>query len=111
MNGRVIMYADSITKIRALGAEMFAAAENLDFERAAKMRDELKKMQALAGKEGALDAGAFYDPYADAPKKTTKGKSSRGAARASGATAATPSSRPSSPARAKASGRRGRYKR
>src|SRR5262249_32663482 len=55
-------------QIRALRAEMFTAAENLDFERAAKMRDELKKMEALAGKDGG-DVTAFYDPYGDAPKK------------------------------------------
>jgi excinuclease ABC subunit B len=80
--------ADLAEQIRAMRAEMFSAAENLDFERAARLRDELKKMEALAGKDP--DAAAFYDPYADAPKKA-------------GRAAAKP--------RAKASGARGRYKR
>jgi excinuclease ABC subunit B len=95
---------DLAEQMRALRAEMFSAAENLDFERAARMRDELKKMEALAGKDGALDASAFYDPYADAPKKakSTRGSSRAGAARGSAS---------SSPVRAKAGGGRGRYKR
>jgi excinuclease ABC subunit B len=79
---------DLAEQIRAMRAEMFAAAESLDFERAARLRDELKKMEALAGKD--LDAAVFYDPYADAPKKA---------------------GRASPKARAKASGARGRYKR
>jgi excinuclease ABC subunit B len=83
-------------QMRALRAEMFAAAENLDFERAAKLRDELKKLEALAGEDGAVDGAAFYDPYADAPKKRTASRSSRS----------------TSGARAKAgSVGRGRYKR
>ena len=93
-------------QIRALRAEMFSAAENLDFERAARMRDELKKMEALAGKEGAALASAFYDPYADAPKK----KSTRGS-KAAPKSASPSASSGRSPTRAKASGGRGRYKR
>ncbi|HVH40853.1 MAG TPA: helicase-related protein, partial [Labilithrix sp.] len=86
-------------QIKALRAEMFAAAESLDFERAARMRDELKKMEALAGKDGG-GAIAFYDPYADAPKKA---KASRGASKSSASKAGA--------SRAKAGGGRGRYKR
>jgi excinuclease ABC subunit B len=88
-------------QIRALRAEMFSAAENLDFERAAKMRDELKKMEALAGKDGNGDVSAFYDPYQDAPKKKSRSKALK-------PTAAPASGGP----RAKAGGGgRGRYKR
>ncbi|MBX3233099.1 MAG: excinuclease ABC subunit UvrB [Labilithrix sp.] len=83
-------------QIRALRSEMFAAAEALDFERAARLRDELKKLEALAAKDGngaaeAALASGMYDPYAGAaPKKK----------RASGGAAAK-----------KAAGARGRYKR
>jgi excinuclease ABC subunit B len=94
--GAAAREVDMAEQIRALRAEMFAAAENLDFERAAKLRDELKKLEALAGKDGAVDGAAFYDPYADAPKKKTASRSARS----------------TSDARAKAgSAGRGRYKR
>ena len=93
-------------QIKALRAEMFSAAENLDFERAAKMRDELKKMEALAGKDGALAPDAFYDPYADAPKKT---KASRGSARGGSKRSASASKAPA--ARAKTGAGRGGFKR
>jgi excinuclease ABC subunit B len=39
--------ADLAERIQALRQEMFAAAENLQFETAARLRDELKKLQAL----------------------------------------------------------------
>jgi excinuclease ABC subunit B len=38
---------DLAERIQALRQEMFAAAENLQFETAARLRDELKKLQAL----------------------------------------------------------------
>ncbi|MBX3214400.1 MAG: excinuclease ABC subunit UvrB [Labilithrix sp.] len=102
--GDVSRESELAEQIKALRAEMFSAAENLDFERAARMRDELKKMEALAGKDGAIDAGAFYDPYAGAPKKA---KASRNGARTKSAAGGA-----KSPARAKASSAaRGRFKR
>jgi excinuclease ABC subunit B len=62
-------------RIAAMRLEMFTAAENLDFEKAARLRDELKKFQAVAG--GALpEAGSgevAFDPYA-APKKAKRGR-------------------------------------
>ena len=68
--------------------EMFAAAENLEFEKAARLRDELKKFQALAGGDAAAPAGGepAFDPYA-ASKKTQawsrhgQGEARRGAQR------------------------------
>jgi excinuclease ABC subunit B len=61
---------DISEQIRALRGEMFTAAEALDFERAARLRDELKRLEGLAGKEGVtVDIGPGYDPYAGAPKK------------------------------------------
>ncbi len=63
--------ADRITELRA---EMFAAAENLEFEKAARLRDDLR---ALEGKttqsDGAPDgapAAAGYNPYASKRKTT-----------------------------------------
>jgi excinuclease ABC subunit B len=82
-------------QIRAMRAEMFNAAENLDFERAARIRDELKKMESLSGGESASTSG-FYDPYANAPKKSGRARSA-----ASGGAAP----------KKKAAGGRGRYKR
>jgi excinuclease ABC subunit B len=61
---------DLTEQLRALRTEMFTAAENLEFERAAKLRDELKRLEALAGKNGAGEsAEAAYDPYASTSKK------------------------------------------
>jgi excinuclease ABC subunit B len=69
-------------QIRAMRSEMFAAAESLDFERAARLRDDLKRLEALGGQDGG-DAAAGYEPYAaDAKKKPARG---RGPARGSGA--------------------------
>ena len=55
--------------------EMFAAAENLEFEKAARLRDELKKLEALAGVDGNAKAeNATFDPYgsgSSAKRKTT----------------------------------------
>ena len=92
---------DIAERIRALRAEMFAAAENLEFEKAARLRDELKRLEGLAGKDGvALDSGAVYDPYAGGTKKA-KTRCSRGASSSNNAAS-----------KAKASGGgRGRFKR
>jgi excinuclease ABC subunit B len=68
-------------RIAAMRLEMFAAAENLEFEKAARLRDELKRLEALAGVEnggGAAD-GAF-DPYASSSKSRRKAGGARTAA-------------------------------
>jgi excinuclease ABC subunit B len=54
--------------------EMFTAAESLDFEKAARLRDELKKFQAATGVEANGSAGSApaFDPYA--AKKTKRGR-------------------------------------
>jgi len=76
-------------KLSAMRLEMFEAAENLDFEKAARLRDELKKMEAIAGRDGASDgageAPVGFDPYAGSTKrasgartKATKSASSGG---------------------------------
>jgi len=86
-------------QIRGMRTEMLAAAEALDFERAARLRDDLKRLEALAGKEGIAVEGRVYDPYAAGVKKP-KTRAARGASSTSNAAS-----------KAKASsGGRGRFK-
>jgi excinuclease ABC subunit B len=54
-------------KLQALRLEMFQAAENLEFEKAARMRDELKRLEGEAG--GTSVAEGPYEPYATKRKK------------------------------------------
>jgi excinuclease ABC subunit B len=61
-------------RIAAMRLDMFTAAENLDFEKAARLRDELKKLQSVAGGDApAAPAREAFDPYA-ASKKTRRGR-------------------------------------
>jgi excinuclease ABC subunit B len=75
-------------RLAALRLEMFSAAENLDFEKAARIRDELKRFQAVAGGSGSEGVEATLDPYASGAKPKS-GPRPRGAAKAASA----PSSR------------------
>jgi excinuclease ABC subunit B len=43
-------------RIDAMRLEMFAAAENLEFEKAARLRDELRSLERVAGSKGAVSA-------------------------------------------------------
>jgi excinuclease ABC subunit B len=52
---------DLAERIQALRQEMFAAAENLQFETAARLRDELKKLQALDPEAAARAAPSRSD--------------------------------------------------
>jgi excinuclease ABC subunit B len=72
--------SDIQERIAAMRLEMFAAAEELQFEKAARMRDELKKLEAIAGRETGAAAAATFDPYATGTKKA--GLRGRGAAKA-----------------------------
>jgi excinuclease ABC subunit B len=90
---------DIAEQIRATRTSMFTAAEALDFERAARLRDELKRLEGLAGKEGVTVDASTYDPYAGNGKKA-KARSSRASSSAGNAAS-----------RARASGSRGRSKR
>jgi excinuclease ABC subunit B len=57
-------------QIQAMRLEMFAAAENLEFEKAARLRDELKRLESLAGSGAATaPAGGEFEPYAANRKK------------------------------------------
>jgi excinuclease ABC subunit B len=76
-------------RIAALRLEMFSAAEELQFEKAARMRDELKKLEAMAGLESGESraGGSAFEPYVPATKKVSaRGRST---AKASGAGART----------------------
>jgi excinuclease ABC subunit B len=49
---------DVAERLLELRQEMFAAAENLQFETAARLRDEIKKLQALNGGDAVISANA-----------------------------------------------------
>jgi excinuclease ABC subunit B len=73
-------------RLAAMRVEMFAAAENLEFEKAARLRDDLKKLEAMAGgelKAAAAEASAF-DPYASGGKRKAGGMRGRASAKAGG---------------------------
>jgi excinuclease ABC subunit B len=59
--------------------EMFAAAEHLEFEKAARLRDELKKLEAIAGVQaGTGTDGAAFDPYTGSSKRRSGVRSKAG---------------------------------
>jgi excinuclease ABC subunit B len=67
---------DLAERLSAMRSEMFQAAENLEFEKAARIRDELKKLEALAG-GGTAEAAPqsdFFTPYGKKQKKNGKAK-------------------------------------
>ena len=72
---------DLSEKIQAMRAEMFAAAETLDFEKAARLRDDLKRLEGLGGNGSHTVAGAVYDPYGE--KKRAVGRAKAGPKKAS----------------------------
>jgi excinuclease ABC subunit B len=71
-------------RIAAMRLEMFTAAENLEFEKAARLRDELKKLEAMAGVDDAASAAASaaFDPYASNGKRKASGMRSKSPAKA-----------------------------
>jgi excinuclease ABC subunit B len=90
---------DLSEKVHALRLEMFTAAENLEFEKAARIRDDLKRLEGLAGGDASGGVDGAYDPYAKKRKAPAGGGArgrgkSRGGATASGAPKkATPAAR------------------
>jgi excinuclease ABC subunit B len=60
---------DVAERLLELRQEMFAAAENLQFETAARLRDEIRKLQALGGTESTL---APAPPPASERRPTTR---------------------------------------
>jgi excinuclease ABC subunit B len=75
---------DPQERIAAMRLEMFTAAEKLDFEKAARLRDELKKLQAVVGVEATGSDGQAFDPYASNGKRKS-GTRNKGTAKAGGA--------------------------
>jgi len=57
--------SDWVERMQALRQEMFLAAENLEFEKAARLRDELRKLQ---GDVGGGASGGVSDSRAPAPR-------------------------------------------
>jgi excinuclease ABC subunit B len=69
-------------RLAAMRLEMFAAAENLDFEKAARLRDELRKMASLIGEDrAAVKSEGTFDPYPSATRRKS-GVRARGTAKA-----------------------------
>jgi excinuclease ABC subunit B len=83
-----------VERIQALRQEMFLAAENLEFEKAARLRDELRKLQGDVG--GSAGSGAVSDSRAPAPRARATGSGARAAR--GGASSRPPRSGRASPA-------------
>jgi excinuclease ABC subunit B len=73
--------ADLSDQIEALRQEMFAAAEGLQFEKAARLRDQLRSLKAEHGIVDGPEAAAGAGPATKAGKSATA-KGGRGTARA-----------------------------
>ncbi len=67
---------DLAERVNALRQQMFAAAENLEFETAARLRDELRKLQELSGGAGALPPPTRNERPSTRPK--ARGRARRG---------------------------------
>ncbi len=81
--GNAVDDIDAAERITELRAEMFAAAENLEFEKAARLRDELRMLEGKVDGDGAPKSSApaaGYNPYANKRKTGTRLKSSKAAA-------------------------------
>jgi excinuclease ABC subunit B len=70
---------DPTETLRALRAKMVAAAEALDFETAARVRDELKRLEAEVGAEITAEAAEGYAPYTRAGSKKRSAPAATGA--------------------------------
>ncbi len=85
---------DISERLQALRLEMFTAAENLEFEKAARLRDELKRLEAVAGTAGdeAKEVAAAFNPYGAKSARKRPGRAAAGSA-SSSATPAKPAAR------------------
>ena len=70
--------ADLVDQIEALRQQMFAAAEALQFETAARLRDELHRLQAGAGPAAAAGNGAPGRSGSTRPGPKRRGRASTG---------------------------------
>ena len=64
-------------KLAAMRLEMFAAAENLEFEKAARLRDELRRLEGVAGVESGGEVAGAFEPYGP-KKRAANGRAARG---------------------------------
>jgi len=62
---------DLSEKIAALRLEMFAAAESLEFEKAARLRDELKRIEGGAGGANGAPGEIAFEPYTGKRKRAS----------------------------------------
>jgi excinuclease ABC subunit B len=76
--------ASVLDVIEALRQEMFSAAEALDFERAAKLRDQLKKVRGELGEDSPHSAPVSSAPQVRGAMKAGKPPARRGARAARG---------------------------
>jgi excinuclease ABC subunit B len=76
VRGVASMEEDRFERIQALRQEMFAAAENLEFEKAARLRDELKRLEGAG--EPHEGGAPWAEPYANPRRTTTKLKAVKG---------------------------------
>ena len=84
IGGRRSERCDRQERMAAMRLEMFAAAENLEFEKAARLRDELKKLESIAGADGGSEGStSAFEPYASNGKRKM-GSRPRGAAKTDG---------------------------
>jgi excinuclease ABC subunit B len=67
--------ADVLERIEAVRQEMFAAAESLQFETAARLRDELKRLQGLAGDTLPASSRISGGPRSERPSARPKMRS------------------------------------
>ncbi len=74
---------DVAERLLELRQEMFAAAENLQFETAARLRDEIKKLQALNGGEPVVAPSQPPESERRPSKAKTKAKAKAGTGRRS----------------------------
>jgi excinuclease ABC subunit B len=76
MTKEEIISASSEDRMEALKLEMFAAAENLEFEKAARIRDELKGLERMTGTDGGGSPRAASPPAPGKPAPRARGGAS-----------------------------------
>jgi excinuclease ABC subunit B len=81
MTKEEINSATSEDRIEGLKLEMFAAAENLEFEKAARIRDELKTLERMTGTDGGSARPASRGGPIKAAAGSRGGASARGRGR------------------------------
>jgi excinuclease ABC subunit B len=81
MTKEEVVSASSEDRIEALKLEMFAAAENLEFEKAARIRDELKNLERMTGTDGGSARTASRGGPIKAAAGTRGGAAARGRGR------------------------------